>query len=205
LRSHRRFVAAQFNAHVLNSAGLPHNPLINAGASMLPARGLPFQCTHGARACSNYLRVAHPRQLLSLSVLLLPFLLLFPARGFSRLARIPRHARVSRRAHGCSHVAGGQVMVHSLIRPESEMADRFDVIKSFIDKLSGHFAPTGFANSVYLSEAASADRNRSLAYYMRENGFVCYDFIFPSSRICLGVFFFFFDVPCHLLSLSQPA
>ena len=49
------------------------------------------------------------------------------------------------------------------------MSVRYEAIKQFIDRLSGHAAPLGFDNSVYLSEAHHADRNRSLAYFMREN------------------------------------
>lgn len=60
-------------------------------------------------------------------------------------------------------------MVTSLVMPEAEMADRFEAVKQFIDRMAGGVAPTGFNNSVYLSEQEHADRNRSLAYFMREN------------------------------------
>jgi glutaminase len=82
-----------FNAHVLNKEGLPHNPMINAGA----------------------------------------------------------------------------IMVCSLIEPHLEPAERFERIKEYLVKMSGGKGKIGFDNSVFLSENFHADRNRSLAYFMREN------------------------------------
>lgn len=84
----------EFNAHVLNRNGLPHNPMINAGA----------------------------------------------------------------------------IMVSSLIERGKEPADRFETIKSFYTRMAGHIEEIGFDNSVFLSEKHHADRNISLAYYMRESG-----------------------------------
>ena len=82
-----------FNAHVLNRDGLPHNPMINAGA----------------------------------------------------------------------------IMIASLLNSEDEPADRFDLVKKYYQNMSGNIGKIGFDNSVFLSEKQHADRNISLAYYMREN------------------------------------
>ena len=82
-----------FNAHVLNKNGLPHNPMINAGA----------------------------------------------------------------------------MMISSLLHPNDEPSDRFDYVLKSMERMSGHIDKIGFDNSVFLSEAQHADRNISLAYYMREN------------------------------------
>lgn len=82
-----------FNAHVLNKKGLPHNPMINAGA----------------------------------------------------------------------------MMVCSLLHPNDEPSDRFEYILKSLEKMSGHIGKIGFDNSVFLSEEQHADRNISLAYFMREN------------------------------------
>ena len=82
-----------FNAHVLNKKGLPHNPMINAGA----------------------------------------------------------------------------MMISSLLRPNDEPSERFDYVLKYLEKMSGHIGKIGFDNSVFLSEAQHADRNISLAYFMREN------------------------------------
>ena len=83
-----------FNAHVLNRDGLPHNPLINAGA----------------------------------------------------------------------------IMIASLLASEEEPSHRFELIKQHYQEMCGHIGKIGFDNSVFLSEKQHADRNMSLAYYMRENG-----------------------------------
>lgn len=83
-----------FNAFVLNKQGLPHNPLINAGA----------------------------------------------------------------------------IMISSLLEPKKEPSDRFNLVRDYYDLIAGHIGKIGFNNSVFLSEKQHADRNTSLAYYMRENG-----------------------------------
>lgn len=105
----------KFNSHVLNPDGLPHNPMINAGA----------------------------------------------------------------------------IMVSSLIGADLEPSKRFELVKEFYQELSGgkgvglsredgnvggiavgktDGGEIGFDNTVFLSERHHADRNMSLAYYMRESG-----------------------------------
>ena len=81
-----------FNAFILNKSGLPHNPMINAGA----------------------------------------------------------------------------IMVSSQIDKKNEPSKRFNTIKSYYSKMAGN-KNIGFDNSIFLSEKHHADRNMSLAYYMREN------------------------------------
>ena len=66
-------------------------------------------------------------------------------------------------------INAGAIMVASQIEKNNEPAGRFNKIKSFYSKLSGNKS-VGFDNSVFLSEQHHADRNLSLAYYMRENG-----------------------------------
>ena len=82
-----------FNSHVLNPDGLPHNPMINAGA----------------------------------------------------------------------------IMTTSLISPTEEPSKRFEKVHKFYIDLCGGIDYVGFDNTVYLSEKHHADRNTSLAYFMREN------------------------------------
>jgi len=66
-------------------------------------------------------------------------------------------------------INAGAIMVSSQIGKNIEPAKRFNIIKSSYSKLAGN-KPVGFDNSVFLSEQHHADRNISLAYYMRENG-----------------------------------
>ena len=67
-------------------------------------------------------------------------------------------------------------MCASLVHPEKSEDVRFDHVMNVWKDLCGYHpksqtlrCPT-FANSTYLSERASADRNFCLAYMMREEG-----------------------------------
>ena len=66
-------------------------------------------------------------------------------------------------------INAGAIMIASLIEPDKEPSKRFDLIRSFYQKMTGNIGKIGFDNSVFLSEKHHADRNISLAYYMREN------------------------------------
>jgi glutaminase len=84
-------------------------------------------------------------------------------RSFNELALNPR---------GLPHnpmVNAGAIMTCSLIRPEADIADRFDLVAATWRRLSGGRRP-GFNNAVYLSERQTADRNFALGYSMREAG-----------------------------------
>lgn len=67
-------------------------------------------------------------------------------------------------------INAGAIMVSSLIKSQEEPAHRFGYLKDFYQKLAGNRESVGFDNGVFLSEKHHADRNISLAYYMRENG-----------------------------------
>jgi glutaminase len=66
-------------------------------------------------------------------------------------------------------VNAGGIMTTSLIRPEEEIADRFDLVAATWQRLAGGRRP-GFNNAVYLSERQTADRNFALGYSMQESG-----------------------------------
>jgi glutaminase len=66
-------------------------------------------------------------------------------------------------------VNAGAIMTTSLIRPDDDIADRFDLVAATWQRLAGDRRP-GFNNAVYLSERQTADRNFALGYSMRENG-----------------------------------
>ena len=66
-------------------------------------------------------------------------------------------------------INAGAMMVASLVHPEEEPAKRFDAVLEFYKQMSGNHGKIGFDNGVFLSEKHHADRNISLAYYMREN------------------------------------
>src|SRR5215469_8485360 len=66
-------------------------------------------------------------------------------------------------------VNAGGIMTTSLIRPQDDIADRFDLVAATWQRLAGGRRP-GFNNAVYLSERQTADRNFALGYSMRESG-----------------------------------
>jgi glutaminase len=66
-------------------------------------------------------------------------------------------------------VNAGGIMTTSLIRPEEEIADRFDLVAATWQRLAAGRRP-GFNNAVYLSERQTADRNFALGYSMQESG-----------------------------------
>ena len=66
-------------------------------------------------------------------------------------------------------INAGAIMISSLILPDNEPSYRFETVNMYYQKLCGNINKVGFDNSVYLSEQHHADRNISLAYYMREN------------------------------------
>jgi glutaminase len=66
-------------------------------------------------------------------------------------------------------VNAGAIMTCSLIRPDLDLADRFDHVAATWRRLTGG-GRIGFNNAVYLSERQTADRNFALGYSMRERG-----------------------------------
>ncbi|GGK36092.1 glutaminase [Pilimelia terevasa] len=65
-------------------------------------------------------------------------------------------------------INAGGIMSGALIRPDLNVADRFDFVADAWRRLAGG-GRVGFNNAVYLSERATADRNFALGYSMREN------------------------------------
>eukprot|EP00096_Caligus_rogercresseyi_P012417 TRINITY_DN519_c0_g1_i1.p1 TRINITY_DN519_c0_g1~~TRINITY_DN519_c0_g1_i1.p1 ORF type:complete len:599 (+),score=132.84 TRINITY_DN519_c0_g1_i1:61-1857(+) len=56
----------------------------------------------------------------------------------------------------------------NLVKPEMNMSDKFEYLYQFFKKMAG-YEFVGFDNSIFISERDSADRNNSLAYFMRVN------------------------------------
>ncbi|ABO47545.1 MULTISPECIES: glutaminase A [Francisella] len=66
-------------------------------------------------------------------------------------------------------INSGAIMMCSLIKPEWNLADRFEYITNVWQDLAGG-EPIGFDNAVYHSEKETADRNYALAHFMKEVG-----------------------------------
>jgi len=65
-------------------------------------------------------------------------------------------------------INAGAIVTCALVKPELNIADRFDYVMSLYKKIAGgEFV--GFNNAVFQSERVTADRNFALGYYMREN------------------------------------
>jgi glutaminase len=83
-------------------------------------------------------------------------------------------------------INAGAIMTCSLIKPELNVADRFDYVMDQWAELAGGAKPS-FSNSVYLSERQTADRNFALGYFMRENE------AFPENTELVDILEFYFQ------------
>ncbi|MEE2960938.1 MAG: glutaminase A [Myxococcota bacterium] len=83
-------------------------------------------------------------------------------------------------------INAGAIMSCSLIKPELNVADRFDYVMERWGALAGGNKPS-FSNSVYLSERQTADRNFALGYFMRENE------AFPKGTELIDILEFYFQ------------
>lgn len=93
-------------------------------------------------------------------------------------------------------INSGAIMSCSMIKPDLNIADRFDHVLETWKKLSGS-SYVGFNNSVYLSERQTADRNFALGYFMRENA------AFPEKTNLLETLEFYFQ--CCSIELNARA
>jgi len=92
-------------------------------------------------------------------------------------------------------INAGAIMCCSLVKPQLEMADRFDYVLDKWTKLSGGISAT-FNNSVYLSERLTADRNFALGYFMREKN------AFPEKTDLVSTLEFYFQC-CSIETTSD--
>jgi glutaminase len=92
-------------------------------------------------------------------------------------------------------INAGAIMSSSLIKPEADMADRFDFLSTLVGRLTGGSEP-GFDNATFHSERATADRNFALAHYMREVG------AFPADTNLLSTLDLYFSA-CSLLTNTR--
>ncbi|MBC61855.1 MAG: glutaminase A [Zetaproteobacteria bacterium] len=93
-------------------------------------------------------------------------------------------------------INSGAIMTSSMLKPNLNIADRFDYVLNMWKKLSGSHR-IGFNNSVYLSEKQTADRNFALSYFMRENN------AFPENTNLLEVLEFYFQ--CCSIEITTDA
>ena len=65
-------------------------------------------------------------------------------------------------------INAGAIMCSSMVKPELDLALRFDHLLSNWERLCGNRRPR-LSNTVYQSERSTADRNYALGYFMREH------------------------------------
>ena len=95
-------------------------------------------------------------------------------------------------------INAGAIMCCSLIKQNSDPADRFDyVLERWRDAAGG--MRVGFNNAVYLSERQTADRNFALGYFMREKN------AFPEKVDLLETLEFYFQCCSIELTASSLA
>lgn len=90
-------------------------------------------------------------------------------------------------------INAGAIMICSMLNPDDEPADRFDLIKKYLWDMCGSSGRLGFDNSVYLSEKRHSARNRALAHYMDENN------AFPERTNLEETIEFYFQI-CSILT-----
>ena len=59
-------------------------------------------------------------------------------------------------------------LVCTMVEPKMSLSEKFDYIFHYFKKIAGD-EHVGFNNAVFLSERETADRNYSMAYYLKEN------------------------------------
>jgi len=83
-------------------------------------------------------------------------------------------------------INSGAIMSSSLIRQDLDIADRFDYVMKYYEKLGGD-QPAKFNNPMYLSELKTADRNFALGYFIKEKN------AFPTGTDLIEVLEFYFQ------------
>lgn len=102
-------------------------------------------------------------------------------------------------ANGLPHnplINAGAIMTCSMIKPELNIADRFEYVQGIWKSMSDE-SHIGFNNSVYPSERQTADRNFALGYFMRENN------DFPKNTNLQKILEFYFQ--CCSLEINTKA
>ncbi|KAJ8259350.1 hypothetical protein COCON_G00183620 [Conger conger] len=64
-------------------------------------------------------------------------------------------------------VNAGAIVITSLIKPDSNMAEKFDYMMNFLNEMAGR-EYVGFNNATFQSEKETGDRNFAIGYYMKE-------------------------------------
>ncbi|XP_071332900.1 glutaminase kidney isoform, mitochondrial [Trachinotus anak] len=84
-------------------------------------------------------------------------------------------------------VNAGAIVISSLIKPNSNKAERFDYVMEFLKSMTGtEFV--GFSNATFQSERETGDRNYAIGYYLKEKK------CFPDNADMIAALDFYFQL-----------
>ncbi|XP_061760580.1 glutaminase kidney isoform, mitochondrial-like [Nerophis ophidion] len=84
-------------------------------------------------------------------------------------------------------VNAGAIVISSLIKPDSNKAERFDYIMEFLKRTAGA-EYVGFSNATFQSERETGDRNFAIGYYLKEKK------CFPDNADMIAALDFYFQL-----------
>uniref|UniRef100_A0A8C7F731 glutaminase n=1 Tax=Oncorhynchus kisutch TaxID=8019 RepID=A0A8C7F731_ONCKI len=84
-------------------------------------------------------------------------------------------------------VNAGAIVISSLLKPNSNKAERFDYVMEYLKKMAGT-EYVGFSNATFQSEKETGDRNFAIGYYLKEKK------CFPENADMIAALDFYFQV-----------
>ncbi|XP_076022840.1 glutaminase kidney isoform, mitochondrial-like [Genypterus blacodes] len=84
-------------------------------------------------------------------------------------------------------VNAGAIVISSLIKPDSNKAERFDCVMDFLKSMAGT-EYVGFSNATFQSERETGDRNYAIGYYLKEKK------CFPDNADMIAALDFYFQL-----------
>ncbi|XP_054625264.1 glutaminase kidney isoform, mitochondrial-like [Dunckerocampus dactyliophorus] len=84
-------------------------------------------------------------------------------------------------------VNAGAIVISSLIKPDTNKAERFDYIMDFLKRTAGA-EYVGFSNATFQSERETGDRNFAIGYYLKEKK------CFPDNADMIAALDFYFQL-----------
>ncbi|XP_061591384.1 glutaminase kidney isoform, mitochondrial-like isoform X2 [Cololabis saira] len=84
-------------------------------------------------------------------------------------------------------VNAGAIVISSLIKPNSNKAERFDSVMEYLKRMSGS-EYVGFSNATFQSERETGDRNYAIGYYLKEKK------CFPDNADMIAALDFYFQL-----------
>ncbi|KAM9506098.1 uncharacterized protein ACWYII_048073 isoform 2-T2 [Salvelinus alpinus] len=84
-------------------------------------------------------------------------------------------------------VNAGAIVISSLLKPNSNKAERFDYVTEYLKKMAGT-EYVGFSNATFQSEKETGDRNFAIGYYLKEKK------CFPENADMIAALDFYFQL-----------